>query len=425
MIGETVWDNIPTDFLESVLSTRRFINSPSIVPLISHSLIQTLSSNNFHVSSLINHLLNGYYIFQIDRSITRARCSSILIISPYIIWSTFLKFLKFFTFVSRFPLNRGESFVRPHATATPREYFYSHAEARAKKKDRAASSRVSLFNACPRKTGSRHWKGYGQVYSPPSKGFKSRGYLNDPRIYALSHVVSNRTEKVVGNCCSRRTRILNNSQSSRSFVSLDRSIIQVDKCIFIISGFWYSGFNLLWFKKKGQVILEFSKEITLRIGSQSVLLTRGRERGTFETGESASKRRAQARSENGDIFSAGCSSLAFRRSAAAAVDPRERLLPPRGLWCSFIWPRVTYLPASAPSINYWPRLFPALTATPANYCFPFPEIFLPPSRIHPPPRSRIIKNYASSSNTIVHLCNLKKSTFQTVFRIISYITLIR
>ena len=250
MIGETVWDNIPTDFLESVLSTRRFINSPSIVPLISHSLIQTLSSNNFHVSSLINHLLNGYYIFQIDRSITRARCSSILIISPYIIWSTFLKFLKFFAFVSRFPFNRGESFVRPHATATPREYFYSHAEARAKKKDRAASSRVSLFNACPRKTGSRHWKGYGQVYSPPSKGFKSRGYLNDPRIYALSHVVSNRTEKVVGNCCSRRTRILNNSQSSRSFVSLDRSIIQVDKCIFIISGFWYSGFNLLWFKKK-------------------------------------------------------------------------------------------------------------------------------------------------------------------------------
>lgn len=84
MIGETVWDNIPTDFLESVLSTRRFINSPSIVPLISHSLIQTLSSNNFHVSSLINHLLNGYYIFQIDRSITRARCSSILIISPFV-----------------------------------------------------------------------------------------------------------------------------------------------------------------------------------------------------------------------------------------------------------------------------------------------------------------------------------------------------
>lgn len=83
--------------------------------------------------------------------------------------------------------------------------------------------------------------------SPPSKGFKSRGYLNDPRIYALSHVVSNRTEKVVGNCCSRRTRILNNP---RSFVFLDRSIIQVDKCIFIISGFWYSGFNLLWFKKK-------------------------------------------------------------------------------------------------------------------------------------------------------------------------------
>lgn len=383
MIGETVWDNIPTDFLESVLSTRRFINSPSIVPLISHSLIQTLSSNNFHVSSLINHLLNGYYIFQIDRSITRARCSSILIISPYIIWSTFLKFLKFFTFVSRFPLNRGESFVRPHATATPREYFYSHAEARAKKKDRAASSRVSLFNACPRKTGSRHWKGYGQVYSPPSKGFKSRGYLNDPRIYALSHVVSNRTEKVVGNCCSRRTRILNNP---RSFVFLDRSIIQVDKCIFIISGFWYSGFNLLWFKKKGQVILEFSKEITLRIGSQSVLLTRGRERGTFETGESASKRRAQARSENGDIFSAGCSSLAFRRSAAAAVDPREAAASSRPLM--FLYLATSHLfTGLCPVDKLLAAIISRLNRDAGQLLLPFPRNF--PSSFEDPSASSI------------------------------------
>lgn len=62
------------------------------------------------------------------------------------------------------------------------------------------------------------------------------------------------------------------------------------------------------------------------------------------------------RGENGDIFSAVCSSPLF-------VDQRpstlERGCLSRPFMCSFIWPRVTYLPALCPSINYRPQLLPS------------------------------------------------------------------
>lgn len=62
----------------------------------------------------------------------------------------------------------------------------------------------------------------------------------------------------------------------------------------------------------------------------------------------------RARAVKTAIFSAPVARRRF--SSISGRRPSRERLP---LMCSFIWPRVTYLPGLCPSINYRPQLLPA------------------------------------------------------------------
>lgn len=172
------------DFLESILSiTRRFIKPR-------HKVYRII------ISSLINHLFNDYYI-QIDRSIT-------LIFVVYIseTQSVSARILKISQIRGEIRLFPSIVAIRPRRNGV---FLFTRGSTSQGFHQAASASRVSLFPTPEKRDRGiekvvARYTLLPQLPAPRPKGFKSTGYLNDPRIYTLiNHAFQVVFEKIVEN----------------------------------------------------------------------------------------------------------------------------------------------------------------------------------------------------------------------------------
>lgn len=221
-----------------------------------------------------------------------------------------------------------------------------------------------------------------QLPAPRPKGFKSTGYLNDPRIYTLiNHAFQVVFEKIVENSVLQEEeefvfcipRSINNPQ---------RQVYFYNFCQLVSGENWYSWSDSMFKKKKhtGNPWISSKKTLTLQIGLliltvinslleisfEDTVITRvccGRERGTFKTGESAPTDDDRRRRDEhpafrpcrrGDIFSTVARRSFSSISGGGRRPSREAAAP-----LMFLYLATSHLfTGLRPSINYWPQLFP-------------------------------------------------------------------